>query len=121
MKTKKALLIVEPTRKAFDRFAEALKNPSKSSHYKGYVILSFPSYEILGKVITGARLELLSVIRKAKPKSIQELAKAADRDFKNVYQDVKLLAQYGLVELKEQGARKAAAPVSKFSEFLIAA
>ena len=120
MKAKKALLIVEPTKKAFDRFAVVLKHPSKSQP-KGYVVLSFPSFEILGKVITGARLELLSVIRKSKPKSIQELARLAGRDFKNVYQDVKLLAQYGLIELKEQGARKAATPIAKFSEFLFAA
>jgi len=120
MKSKKALLVVESTKSAFDRFSSVLKNPSKPQ-YKGYVILSFPSFEVLGKVITGARLELLSVIRKSKPKSIQELARLAGRDFKNVYQDVKLLVQYGLIELKEQGARKSSTPVSKFSEFLIAA
>ncbi len=120
MKPKKALLIVESTQEAFNRFSDVLKHPAKKT-YKGYVILSFPSFEILGKVITGARLELLSVIRKSKPKSIQELARLAKRDFKNVYQDIKLLAQYGLIDLKENGARKASAPVSKFSEFLIAA
>jgi predicted transcriptional regulator len=63
----------------------------------------------------------LSIIRKTRPKSIQELARFAGRDFKNVYQDIRLLSQYGLLEIKEQGARKAATPVSKFSEFLIAA
>jgi predicted transcriptional regulator len=120
MKINKALLIVEPTQVAFERFTSVLKNPSKSL-YKGYMVLSFPSFEILGRVITGARLELLSIIRKTKPKSIQELARLAERDFKNVYQDVKLLAQYGLIELKEQGARKAATPIAKYSELLIAA
>jgi len=111
---------VEPTKDAFDRFAHVLESQSKSA-YKGYMILSFPSFEVLGKVITGARLELLSIIRKTKPKSIQELARLAQRDFKNVYQDIQLLAQYGLIDLKEQGARRAATPKSKFSEFLIAA
>ena len=43
MKAKKALLIVEPTKDALDRFAAVLKNPTKSN-YKGYVILSFPSF-----------------------------------------------------------------------------
>jgi predicted transcriptional regulator len=120
MKTKKALLIVEPTAKAFSRLAEVLKSPS-TTKYKGYTILSFPSYEALGRVITGARLELLSAIRTHKPSSIQELARAVKRDFKNVYQDVKLLAQYGLIDLKENGARKAAHPVALYTEFLIAA
>jgi len=37
--------------------------------------------ETLGRVITGARLELLNSIRLKKPKSIQELARAVGRDF----------------------------------------
>ena len=44
-----------------------------------------------------------------------------DRDFKNVYNDVKLLVEYGLIDLKESGARKSAVPMAKYSEFLIAA
>lgn len=120
MKTKRALLLVESTAKSFDRISKVLKNPLKSK-YKDCIILSFPSYETLGKVITGARLELLSAIRASEPKSIQELARLVKRDFKNVYQDVKLLAQYGLIELKENGARKASLPVAKYTELLIAA
>jgi predicted transcriptional regulator len=53
------------------------------------VIISFPDFETLGRVITGARLELLSAIRAHKPKSIQELARILKRDFKNVHQDVR--------------------------------
>ena len=120
MKTKKALLIVEPTKEAFERFKTAVKNPAKMK-YHGYTILSFPSYETLGKVITGARLQLMSVIRASNPKSIQELARLVKRDFKNVYNDVKLLAQYELIELKSNGPKKAALPIAKYTEFLIAA
>lgn len=120
MKNKRALLVVEPASKAFCRFTEVLKNPSKSK-YKDCIILSFPSFETLGKVVTGVRLELLSAIRTSKPKSIQELARLVKRDFKNVYQDVKLLAEYGLIELKEKGPRKASHPIAKFTELLIAA
>jgi predicted transcriptional regulator len=72
-------------------------------------------------VITGARLELLNMIRHQKPKSIQELARFVARDFKNVYQDVKLLAQFGLIDLVETGPRRSASPVAKFSEIVLAA
>jgi predicted transcriptional regulator len=120
MKNKKAVLVVEPTAKAFDRFKEVLKNSPKSK-YKGYMILSFPSYEALGRVITGARLELLSAIRNHKPSSIQKLAKTVHRDFKNVYKDVMVLSEYGLIELKEKGPRKATLPVALYTELLIAA
>src|SRR5271154_5852511 len=99
MKTKKVVLLVEPTKSAVGRAFSVLKKPSKK--YTGMEIISFPDFETLGRVITGARLELLNAIRLQKPKSIQELARLVTRDFKNVYQDVKLLAQFGLIDLVE--------------------
>lgn len=119
MKNKKVLLIVEPTNKALNRAFSALERTSKK--YKGVTIISFPDFETLGRVITGARLELLNNIRRLKPHSIQELARMVKRDFKNVYQDVKLLAEFGLIELKEDGPRKSAEPLAKFSEIILAA
>ncbi len=119
MKTKKVVLLVEPTKSAVDRAFSVLKKPSKK--YAGMEIISFPDFETLGRVITGARLELLSAIRRQKPKSIQELARLVARDFKNVYQDVKLLAQFGLIDLIEDGPRRSASPVAKFSEIVLAA
>lgn len=120
MKTKRALLIVEPTKKALERFSSVFKNPSKQK-YRGYIILSFPSYEVLGKIITGPRLELLSAIKNHNPQSIQELARIVKRDIKNVHGDVKILVEYGLIDLKSNGPRKASLPIAKFTEFLIAA
>lgn len=119
MKTRKAVLIVEPPKVAMNRAFNILAKHSK--RFSGFTIISFPDFETLGKVITGARVELVSVIRTKKPKSIQELARFVERDFKNVYQDVKLLAEFGLIELKERGARRSSIPVSLFSEFVIAA
>jgi predicted transcriptional regulator len=119
MKNKKVVLIVESTKQGFDRAFSLMAKPSKK--YAGMAVISFPDFETLGRVITGARLQLISVIRAQKPASIQELARLVGRDFKNVYQDVKLLAQFGLIELKERGPRKAAAPVAKYSELVLAA
>ena len=93
MKTRKVVLSVESQKAAVDRAFSVLKKSSKK--YAGMEIISFPDFETLGRVITGTRLELLNMIRHRKPKSIQELARFAARDFKNVYQDVKLLAQFG--------------------------
>lgn len=119
MKGKKVLLLVEPQKEAMDRAFSSLKKPTKQ--FAGMVIISFPDFETLGKVITGARLELLKAIRVHKPKSIQELARVMKRDFKNVYQDVRLLADVGLIELKESGPRKASKPEAKYSEIVLAA
>lgn len=120
MKMNKALLVVEPTKEAFARFASVLKHPSKTK-YKSHTIISFPSFKTLGSVITGARLQLLAVIKNQKPSSIQELARMVERDFKNVYTDVKLLAEYGLIEIRVSGPRKPALPIAKYSEFLFVA
>ncbi|MEQ1663918.1 MAG: hypothetical protein ABL927_00920 [Bdellovibrionales bacterium] len=119
MKNKKVLLVVESTQKALDRSYTALERTSRNK--KNVTIISFPDFETLGRVITGARLELLNNIRLMKPRSIQDLARLVKRDFKNVYQDVKLLAEFGLIDLKEAGPRKSAEPHAKYSEIILAA
>jgi len=119
MRTKRALLVVESTRTAVSRAYGELKKPS--GKYAGMTTLSFPSFEVLGRVISPARLELLSAIRKEKPKSIQELSRMVKRDFKNVYQDVKALAEAGLLEIKEQGKGKASSLKALYEELVFAA
>ena len=64
-------------------------------------VISFPDYETLGRVLKAARLELIAVARREKPKSNLELAELVCRNFKNVYQDVKLLAEFGLLVIQE--------------------
>lgn len=113
------MLIVESPKKAMDRAFGVLSKPSKK--FANVTIISFPDFETLGRVITGARMELLNVIRHQKPKSIQELARLVKRDFKNVHQDVKLLKEFGLIELKEIGPRRASAPQANFAELILAA
>ncbi len=115
----RALLVVEPQKQAMDRVFSTIRRPS--ARHAGMVIISFPDFETLGRVITGARLELLSAIRSHKPESIQELARLVKRDIKNVHQDVRLLAEFGLITLRQTGPRKAAAPRAKFSEIVLAA
>jgi len=56
MKGKKVLLIVEPQKEAINRVFSTLKRPTKK--YVGMEIISFPDFETLGRVITGARIEL---------------------------------------------------------------
>jgi predicted transcriptional regulator len=52
-------------------------------------------------VLTPRRLELWHLIRDRKPASISNLAVLADRDFKSVYQDVRLLVAVGIAGLRE--------------------
>ncbi len=61
----------------------------------------FTSFEALRKALTPKRLELLHVIKTQKPQSINELARMAKRDLKNVADDLKYLEKIGLIETKE--------------------
>jgi len=61
----------------------------------------FTDFEVFRKALTPKRLELLHLIRTKKPSSINELARIAKRDVKNVADDLKYLEQTGLIETKE--------------------
>lgn len=66
--------------------------------------LSFENFQIYKRMLTYKRLELLRIIKLKKPKTIKELSTIASRDFKNVYDDVKMLETLGLLKLKKSAS-----------------
>lgn len=74
--------------------------------------LFFTSPEALRRFLTPKRLELIRLIRKRQPNSINELAALARRDFKKVYEDVMSLTETGLLDLKNNGGHKTAPRVA---------
>lgn len=74
----------------------AAKSGRKIEPEKG---IYFTSLDAVRALLTEKRLALLHLIREQHPKSINELARIARRDFKNIYADVMLLKQYGLVRV----------------------
>jgi len=65
--------------------------------------ISFESPEILFKVISGKRWELLKVMTGAGPMTIREAARRMQRDVKAVHGDVQALLQAGIVQKTEKG------------------
>ncbi|MGM0405630.1 MAG: hypothetical protein ACQEQM_05765 [Thermoplasmatota archaeon] len=57
-------------------------------------------------VMTHKRVYLMEYIAKNEVKSIQDLANKLDRDYKNVYDDVKVLFDNGLIDLEKVGKRR---------------
>jgi len=55
--------------------------------------------------------KLIHLIRERRPTSINKLATIARRDFKGVYEDVRSLAEAGLVNLDKDGGRQKVARV----------
>ena len=77
----------------------------------------FTSFEAFRKALTPKRLELLRLIKSKQPSSINELARIAKRDVKNITDDVKYLVQIGLVEKKETNRK--IAPVIMYDTLML--
>ena len=67
--------------------------------------LVFENWKTLERVLSGRRLELLGYVHRHEVASIRALAKALQRDYSNVYADVRALESAGLLETSEKGIR----------------
>lgn len=65
--------------------------------------ISFASPELLWKVLTAKRWELLKALCGAGPVSIREAARRVDRDVKAVHSDVTALLNAGVLDRAEGG------------------
>lgn len=68
-------------------------------------------------VLTTKRIELLEYLSKNYIGSIQQLADELERDYKNVYDDLRGLEKGELVELKKEGRRKR--PVIRYNRLVV--
>lgn len=66
-------------------------------------VISFETPELLFKVITGRRWELLKMMTGAGPITIREAARRVARDVKAVHTDVQALLKAGLLQKTEEG------------------
>jgi len=65
--------------------------------------ISFATPELLWKVLTAKRWELLKALCGSGPVSIREAARRVDRDVKAVHADVTALLNAGVLDRAEQG------------------
>jgi len=111
MKVKRVKIGIKSMKKAMDDFvrnAEAVQSGERAKKETG---VYFTSLEAFRKALTPRRLDLLHLIREQEPASLHELARCSGRNIKNVSDDVKYLAQVGLVDLKDS-ANKISARVN---------
>lgn len=107
MKVKKVKIGIRSTDEVLQEAAETMKAVAagKKVRPKGRRLF-FTNAEALRRFLTPRRLELIRLIRQQHPTSINELAAHAHRDFKRVYDDVRLLADAGLLDLAKDKGRK---------------
>ena len=109
MKIKKVKFGIRSTDDVLREAAETVKSVAagKKVRPKGHRLF-FTSPEALRRFLTPKRLELIRLVRKRRPSSINQLAVLAHRDFKRVYEDIMSLSEAGLVDLaKDKGRNKA--------------
>ena len=83
--------------KSNQRFLRALEGEAQGE------IISFESPELLFKVISGKRWDLLKIMTGAGPMTIREAARRMLRDVKAVHGDVRALLNAGLLQKTEKG------------------
>lgn len=80
----------------------------------------FNNVETLRSILTTERVRVLHCIKEKKPKSIYELAKMLDRNWRLVAKDVELLSNLGIVKLeKSEKPKEAIRPIVNFSKMNI--
>lgn len=65
--------------------------------------ISFDSPDLLWKVLTAKRWEILKAVTGAGPLALREIARRVGRDVKSVHLDVHALMDAGIIERRETG------------------
>jgi predicted transcriptional regulator len=83
---------------ALDRFEAAWHLATGRKAPAPLAVLSFADLPLLLKALTPARWDLLRKLHSLGPSTIFALARALERDYKNVHTDVQRLVELGLIE-----------------------
>ncbi|MFZ5570508.1 MAG: DNA-binding protein [Thermodesulfobacteriota bacterium] len=97
---KTVILDVRPPKEAMGDFNQAWESKKQQKSAR----ISFASPELLWKVLTAKRWELLKALCGVGPVSIREAARRVKRDVKGVHGDVTALLNAGLLDRTESGA-----------------
>lgn len=120
MKIKNIRLEVQDEDDFMAEVARDLKKIAKGEDVKNRSTLSFESLKAMRTFITDERLRILKAVRKYHPGSIYELAKILKRDTKNVNDDVRFLADLGLIDLKEsKDGRRRTTPTVDYQKIMV--
>ena len=117
MKVRNVTIKVESLRDGLRDFAQTYKKLQRREKVEPGEIVSFETVEVMREILTKERLRILKAVREKEPKTIYALAKLLHRPYANVYNDVKRLAQMGLIDLgKERGVSR---PKAKYERLNI--
>lgn len=120
MKVKKIDIGIKGLKESLRDFAETWKKLESGKKVKKEEGIYFDSIDTMRAVLTNNRLLILKTIKAYHPQSVYELAKILERDLKNVNQDLKMLAEIGLVALeKAEKDKKRVIPHVDYNKILL--
>ena len=100
IKIKRINVVIENLNKFFEKSKEDFKKLEQGKLRKSIDVLSL-SEEEYRNLFSKKRLDIIKALRYKRFISIYELAKELDRSYKNVYDDVNLLLELGIIEKAE--------------------
>ena len=113
--------IVVEVKSVEDTLKEVMGKIKGGKSVKKKESISFSNIDIMRRVLTNKRLELIKAIKKYKPKSIYQLAKIVNRDSKSVNLDIRLLSKLGMVDLMpRENGRENIIPTVDYEEIDVA-
>ena len=98
--TKRQLIVkVSSVKESLARFKDAWEKAERGEKIENtpIEIVSFETAQLLMKTLTPRRLDLLQRLHTLGKTSIRALAKALERDYSNVHEDVKALHRVGII------------------------
>jgi predicted transcriptional regulator len=120
MKIKKIDIGIKGLKESLGDFATSWKKLEAGKRVKKEEGIYFESVDAMRAVLTNKRLLILKTIKEKEPGSVYELAKLLNRDLKNISQDIKLLAEVGLVTLEKiEKEKKRIVPHVDYSKILL--
>src|SRR5258708_38298277 len=84
------------------RFVDAWHRAERGESFQERHLV-FESWDVLSRLLTTKRMELLRHVRRHKITSVRALAKALGRDYSNVHADVQALTSAGLLDSANGG------------------
>ena len=100
IKIKKINVVIENLDSFFNKSKEEFRKLEEGKLKKSVDVLSLSEDEYRN-LFSKKRLDIIKALRNKKFISIYELAKELDRPYKNVYDDVNLLLELGVIEKDE--------------------
>jgi predicted transcriptional regulator len=115
MRVKRVRVGIKSSKEVLQDFVKTCKAIERGGKVKKEAGIYFEDVEAFRKALTPRRLELLRLIKKHHPKTLHQLSRLADRDIKNVTQDIGLLKNLGLLSTrKEKTGRKEVSPAVNY-------